>query len=143
MRKVILALLLFAPASYIFSHLARSSGSPMWVQSMFILFGMSLVGAAYIVVARINPRLTGWEADRRDDLPRIRIDLAGALIGMAALNATVFSVMIREPGLFVLAILGNIALVIGICWLARDKGNAGAGHGPSEQAQSAQPETQA
>lgn len=60
------------------------------------------------------------------EIPRIRFNVAGALIGMAALNATFLSVTIRHPFLFLLAMVANILVLVVICWLCRDKGERGA-----------------
>jgi len=124
-RKAVVIFLFFAPVAYFLSYVARSTDQPMWIQSLYLLVGISIFGAIYLAITRIGPRLTGWESAQADDMPRIRVDLAGAFIGMAALNATFLSVMIRDPGLFLLAMIGNILVFVVICWLARDKGERG------------------
>lgn len=71
--------------------------------------------------AKQSEPVTQVQSAQSDAMPRIRLDLACAIIGMAALNATYFSVIIADPSLFLAAMIGNILVFATLAWLARDK----------------------
>lgn len=119
LRRLLFASLFFLPTMLVTSNLAR--GEPLWIQSLYILIGMTLVGTIYVVLSRLYPRITGWEGRRTEVVPHIRIDVACALIGMSALNATLVSVLVQEPALFLLAMVGNILIFVAVCWLLRER----------------------
>ena len=98
---------------------------PFWLMAIAAVASMLCLAAVYLGIRKLVAQRMPPKAFRTIDMPRIRLDLACAFIAMAALNGTYFSVIISDPGLFLVAMVGNIVVVGSLAWLVRDKQDCG------------------
>jgi hypothetical protein len=120
-KRQLLEAIAAAVASFFIVRYLSDLDLPFWLMSVTAIGSMLCLGVIYLAIRRLVAQRPAPEAARTFDMPRIRLDLACAFIAMAALNGTYFSVIISDPGLFLMALVGNIILFGGLAWLARDK----------------------
>lgn len=98
---------------------------PFWLMAIAAVASMLCLAAVYLGIRKLVAQRMPPKAFRTIDMPRIRLDLACAFIATAALTGTYFSVIISDPGRFLVAMIGNIVVFSGLAWLTRDKQDCG------------------